>query len=88
MESRLATWIVRGLLQVGKLDIVKKELARCNVRIPGLPETHWRGRGHFRSHGHTVYFSGSDDVSRGGVAFVVSGALASASLVTTLSTIA
>ncbi|XP_070168800.1 craniofacial development protein 2-like [Polyergus mexicanus] len=74
-ECRLATWNVRGLQQVGKLDIVKRELMRCNVRIAGISETHWQGRGHFLSSSHAVYFSGSDNTSRNGVAFVIPSGL-------------
>ncbi|XP_039309130.1 craniofacial development protein 2-like [Solenopsis invicta] len=79
-ESRLATWNVRGLLQTGKLDILKKELERNRVKIAGISETHWRGRGHFRSNNFAIYFSGPDDASRNGVAFMVHGTLARAVL--------
>ena len=69
---RVAPWNVRGMLQVGKLDVIEKEMERCGVEIMGISESHWRGCGHITTdRGNTVYFSGQDNSSRNGVAFII-----------------
>lgn len=69
--QKIGTWNVRGLLQTGKLTILEKEIARCELNICGLSETHWRSSGHFLTETHAIYFSGNCDTSRNGVAFVL-----------------
>ncbi|PZC71182.1 hypothetical protein B5X24_HaOG213934 [Helicoverpa armigera] len=69
---RIGTWNVRGLNQPGKLQTVENEMRRKNVHLLGLSETHWKGQGHCTSDsGTTVYFSGPEDESSRGVAFIV-----------------
>ena len=58
-------------MSVGKLDVIKREMARTKTDIMGISEMHWTGTGDFNSGEHTVYFSGSEKVRRNGVAFVV-----------------
>ncbi|KAL0879221.1 hypothetical protein ABMA27_003004 [Loxostege sticticalis] len=69
--QKIGTWNVRGLLKPGKLHIVEKEISRCELNICGLSETHWRGNGHFLTESHVIYFSGNDENSNNGVAFVL-----------------
>ena len=72
-ERKIATWNVRGLLKVGKLQIVEREARRYGVEILGMAETHWQGSGHFRTTGgNTVYYSGGQE-SRNGVAIMTQG---------------
>ena len=33
----------------GKLEVVKREMARVNVNIPGISEIQWTGMGEFNS---------------------------------------
>lgn len=73
--QKIGTWNVRGLLQPGKRDILEKEITRCKLSICGLSETHRKGNGHFQTETHAVYFSGNDEHSRNGVAFVLSKSL-------------
>lgn len=69
---RIGTWNVRGLNQPGKLQIVENEMQRKNVHLLGLSETHWKGRGHYTlDSDSTIYFSGPEDESSRGVAFIV-----------------
>lgn len=69
---RIGTWNVRGLNQPGKLRIVEKEMERKKVHILGLSETKWRKSGHFVTEsGNKVYFSGPENESSNGVAFIV-----------------
>lgn len=67
---KIGTWNVRSMNQ-GKLDIVKNEMTRYNIRILGISELKWTGEGHFRSDEHTVYYSGNNQIRRHGVAFIV-----------------
>lgn len=73
--TQLATWNVRGLLQPGKLQILENELIRCNVKIAGIAEMHWRGNGHFRTAHCTIYFSVLENESRAGTPIMVSNKL-------------
>ena len=41
----IGTWNVRSMNQ-GKLEVVKKEMARVNVNILGISELKWTGMGH------------------------------------------
>ena len=42
----IGTWNVRSMNQ-GKLEVVKQEMARVNVDIPGISELRWPGMGEF-----------------------------------------
>ena len=38
----------------GKLEVVKQEMARVNVNIPGISELKWTGMGEFNSDDHYI----------------------------------
>ena len=42
----------------GKLEVVKKEMARVNVDILGIRELKWTGMGEFNSDDHYIYYCG------------------------------
>ena len=44
----IGTWNVRAMSQ-GKLEVVKQEMARVNVKILGISELKWTGIGEFNS---------------------------------------
>ena len=45
----------------GKLEVVKKEMARVNViDILGISDVKWTGMGEFNSDGHYIYYSGQN----------------------------
>ena len=44
----IGTWNVRSM-KLGKLDVVKKEMARINIDILGVSELKWMGMGEFKS---------------------------------------
>uniref|UniRef100_A0A6P7H1I8 Craniofacial development protein 2-like n=1 Tax=Diabrotica virgifera virgifera TaxID=50390 RepID=A0A6P7H1I8_DIAVI len=47
-------------------------MADHNLSVLGLSETHWRGKGHFKTTaGNVVYFSGPGNKSTNGVAIIV-----------------
>ena len=40
----------------GKLEVVKQEMVRVNVDIPGISELKWTGMGEFNSDDHYIYY--------------------------------
>ena len=53
----IGTWNVRSMNQ-GKLEVVKKEMARVNIDILGISELKWTGMGEFNSDDHYIYYCG------------------------------
>ena len=48
----------------GKLEVVKKEIARVNVNILGISELKWTGMGEFNSDDHDIYYCGQESLRR------------------------
>ena len=55
----------------GKLEVVKQEMARVNVDIPGISELKWTGMGEFNSDDHYIYYCGQESLRRNGVVIMV-----------------
>ena len=55
----------------GKLEVVKREMARVNVNILGISELKWTGMGQFNSDNHYIYYCGQESLGRNGVALIV-----------------
>ena len=55
----------------GKLEVVKKEMARVNVDILGINELKWTGMGEFNSDDNYIYYCGQESLRRNGVAIMV-----------------
>ena len=55
----------------GKLEVVKKEMARVNVDILGISDLKWTGMGEFNSGDHYIYYCGQESLRRNGVAITV-----------------
>ena len=53
----------------GKLEVVKKEMARVNIDILGISELKWTGMGKFNS--DDIYYCGQGSHRRNGVAITV-----------------
>ena len=51
----------------GKLEVVKREMARVNVDILGINELKWTGMGEFNSDDHCIYYCGQESLRRNGV---------------------
>ena len=66
----IGTWNVRSMSQ-GKLEVVKKEMARVNVNILGISELKWTGMDEFDSHDHYIYYRGQESLRRNGVTIIV-----------------
>ena len=55
----------------GKLEVVKQEMTRVNIDIPGISELRWTGMGEFNSDDHYIYYCGQESLRRSGVATMV-----------------
>ena len=66
----IGTWNVRSMNQ-GKLEVVKKEMARVNTNIVGISELKWTGMGEFNSEDHYIYYCEEESFRRDGVALTV-----------------
>ena len=64
------TWNVRSMNQ-GKLEVVKKEMARVNVDILGISKLKWTGMGEFNSDNHYIYYCRQESLRRNEVAITV-----------------
>ena len=67
----IGTWNVRSVNQ-GKLDMVKQEMARVDIKILGISELKWKGMGEFNSDDHYIYYCGQESHGRNGIALIVS----------------
>ena len=57
----IGTWNVRSMNQ-GKLEVVKREMARVNIDILGISELKWTGMGEFNSDDHYIYTVGKNSL--------------------------
>ena len=55
----------------GRLEVVKREMARVNVDILGISELKWTGMGEFNSDDHYIYYCRQESLRRNGVAIMV-----------------
>ena len=55
----------------GKLEVVKKKMARVNINILGISKLKWTGMGEFNSDKHHIYYCGQESHRRNGVAIMV-----------------
>ena len=55
----------------GKLEVVKREIARVNVDILGISDLKWTGLGEFNSDDHYIYYCGQESFRRNGVGIIV-----------------
>ena len=53
----IGTWNVRSMNQ-GKLEVVKRGMARVNIDILGISELKWMGMGFFNSDNYYIYSCG------------------------------
>ena len=55
----------------GKLEAIKKDMARVNVDILGIRKLKWTGMGEFNSDDHYIYYCGQESLRRNGVDITV-----------------
>ena len=53
------------------MEVVKQEMTRVNIDIPGISELRWTGMGEFNSDDHYIYYCGQEFLRRNGVAIIV-----------------
>ena len=58
-------------MKQGKLEVVKREMARVNVDILGISELKWTGMGEFNSDDRYIYYGGQESLRRNRVAIIV-----------------
>ena len=58
-------------MNLGKLEVVKEEMARVNIDILGINELKWTGMGEFNSNDHYIYYCGQETLRRNEVALIV-----------------
>ena len=58
-------------MNLGKLDVVKQEMARINIDILGISELKWTGMGEFSSDDYHIYYYRQESRRRNGVALIV-----------------
>ena len=66
----IGTWTVRSMNQ-GKLEVVKRKMARVDIDILGTRELKWTGMGEFNSDDHYIYYCGQESLRRNGVLLIV-----------------
>jgi len=54
-----------------KLEVVKQEMARVNIKILGISELTWTGINKFTSDYHYIYYCGQESLRRNGVTIIV-----------------
>ena len=55
----------------GKLEVVRQEMARVNIKILGICELKWTGMGEFHLDNHYIYYYEQESLRRNGVALIV-----------------
>ena len=58
-------------MNLGKLEVVKQEMARVNIDILGISELKWTGMGEFNSDDHYIYYCGQESPRRNGIDIMV-----------------
>ena len=64
----------------GKLEVVKREIARVNIDILGISKLKWTRMGEFNSDDHYIYHCGQESLRRKGVAIIVNKSVQNAVL--------
>ena len=55
----------------GKLEVLKQEMARLNIKILGISKLKWTGMSEFNSDEHYIYYCGQESLRKNGVAIIV-----------------
>ena len=67
-------------MNLGKLEVVKQEMARVNVDILGISELKRTGMDEFNSDDHYIYYCGQESLRRNAVAIMVNRRVRNAEL--------
>ena len=69
-QYSIGTWNIKSMNQV-KLEVVKQEMARVNIKILRISELKCTGMGEFNSDDHDIYYGGQESLRKNGVAIMV-----------------
>ena len=58
-------------MNLGKLEMVKQEMARMNINILGINELKWTEMGEFNRDDHYIYYCVQEFLTKNGVALIV-----------------
>ena len=78
-QHYIGTWNVRSMNR-GKLEVVKQEMARGNIKILEIRELKWTGMGECNSDYYYIYSCGQESIRRNGVAIIVNNRVLNAVL--------
>ena len=53
-----------------KLEMVKQEMARVDIKILGIRQLKWTGMGEFNSDDHYIYYCGQESLKRNGTVLI------------------
>lgn len=73
-NTRIATWNVKGMMELGKAHNITHEMERLKVKILGISEARWKGTGKTVIQDTTIYYSGCPESEKSnyyGVAIAV-----------------
>ena len=65
LKTTIATWNVRTMLQIGKLDNIKQEMKRMKINILGIRKVRWQSAGKITSGTFEIFYSGGTEYERG-----------------------
>ena len=54
-----------------KLEVVKQETAKVNIKILGVSELKWTEMGEFNSDDHYIYYCEQESLRRNGAALII-----------------
>ena len=57
-------------MNLGKLEVLKQEMARVDIDILGISQLKWTGMGEFNSDDHYIYYCGQESLRRNGLAIM------------------
>ena len=63
--TRVKTWNVQTLCQIGKLENVKQEMIQLNINILSINETRWQSNGDFMIDNFKMIYAGGDKNEKG-----------------------
>ena len=64
----------------GILEVVKQEMTKVSINIPGTSKIRWTGMGEFNSDDHYIYYCRQESLRRNGVAIMVNKRVQNAAL--------
>ena len=64
----MGTW--NQVMNQGKLEVVKQEMARVKIDILGISELQWTRMGEFNSDDHCIFYCAHKSLRRNGIALI------------------